>query len=214
MKIALYFDCQNVSHIFLPDVIKYCQNEHYEVVVKKAYKDFNKHCGWDEVLRASDIESVHVFSYKPNCADLLLCLDALEDIAAPAQIIDAVAIVSSDCDFTPLIIKLKKLGKIVLGFGEQKTKQSVKDAYSNFILLHRQTDKICDISNIVQAIKENSGSSSYVCNAKVVNSLQNKGNKAKPADYGFTSWKNLYESNAQIFKINPDFKSDLAVALV
>ena len=213
MKIALYFDCQNVSHVFLRDVISYCQNERYEIIIKKAYKDFTKHCGWDEVLQASDIESVHVFSYKPNCADLSLCLDALEDIMASTQI-DAIGIISSDCDFMPLTIKLKKLGKILLGFGEQKTKQSAKDAYSNFILLHRQIDKICDLSDIVQAVKESSGSNSYVCNAKVVNFLQNKGNKVKPTDYGFTSWKNLYESNAQIFKIKSDFKSDLAVALV
>ena len=213
MKIALYFDCQNVSHVFLRDVISYCQNERYEIIIKKAYKDFTKHCGWDEILHASDIESVQVFSSKPNCVDVSLCLDALDDALVLTQL-DAVGIVSSDCDFTPLIIKLKKLGKTVLGFGEQKTKQSVKDAYSNFILLHRQIDKMCDLSDIVQAVKEKGGSNSYVCNAKVVNFLQNKGNKAKPADYGFTSWKNLYESNAQIFKINPDFKSDLAVALV
>ena len=213
MKIALYFDCQNVSHVFLRDVISYCQNERYEIIIKKAYKDFTEHCGWDEILHASDIESVQVFSSKPNCVDVSLCLDALDDALVLTQL-DAVGIVSSDCDFTPLIIKLKKLGKTVLGFGEQKTKQSVKDAYSNFILLHRQIDKICDLSDIVQAVKEKGGSNSYVCNAKVVNFLQNKGNKAKPADYGFTSWKNLYESNAQIFKINPDFKSDLAVALV
>jgi len=38
MKIALYFDCQNVSHVFLRDVISYCQNERYEIIIKKRIK--------------------------------------------------------------------------------------------------------------------------------------------------------------------------------
>jgi len=212
MKIALYFDCQNVSHVFLRDVISYCQNERYEIIIKKAYKDFTKHCGWDEILHASDIESVQVFSSKPNCVDVSLCLDALDDALVLTQL-DAVGIVSSDCDFTPLIIKLKKLGKTVLGFGEQKTKQSVKDAYSNFILLHRQTDKTCDIKDIIRVVEKNICADGYICNAKIINLLQKDGCGTSPADYGFSSWKNFYESNSKIFKINRDVKSDIAVAL-
>lgn len=48
---------------------------------------------------------------------------------------DAIGMVLSDRDFTPLIVRLKKLDKITLGFEEQKTKRSVKDAYLNFVLL-------------------------------------------------------------------------------
>ncbi|MDL0088917.1 NYN domain-containing protein [Campylobacter gastrosuis] len=212
MKIALYFDCQNVSHTFFSDVVRYCQNERYEIVIKKAYKDFTKRCGWDEILQASDIEAIQIFNHKPNSSDVSLCLDVLEDTMRFNQI-DIVGIISSDCDFASLIIKLKKMNKVVLGFGEQKTKQSIKDAYSNFILLSRQDSQISDFSDIIQAVKENMGSDGYACNAKIIKSLKSKGGKISPIEYGYSSWRNLYQSNTEIFKLNPLIKSDIAVAL-
>ena len=44
---------------------------------------------------------------------------------------------SEDCDFSPLVAKFENLDKITLGFGDKKTKRSVKDAYLNFVLLDR-----------------------------------------------------------------------------
>jgi uncharacterized LabA/DUF88 family protein len=63
--------------------------------------------------------------------------------------IDVFALVTSDSDFTPLVLKLLAKGKQVIGFGESKTPEPFKKACSVFI----HTDGFARPSN------ENRGSS-------------------------------------------------------
>jgi len=50
------------------------------------------------------------------------------------QLYDAVALVSSDSDYTPLAIRLREAGIYVFGVGEEKTPLSFRNACDNFIL--------------------------------------------------------------------------------
>ena len=88
---------------------------------------------------------------------------------------DAIGMVLSDRDFTPLIVKLKKLDKITLGFEEQKTKRPVKDAYLNFVLLHRQIDKIYDLADVVQVVKDKCDNDGHASNTKIANFYKGRG---------------------------------------
>jgi len=49
--------------------------------------------------------------------------------------IDAFCIVSSDCDFTPLVMRILAEGKVVYGFGERKTPAPFVNACSRFLYL-------------------------------------------------------------------------------
>src|SRR5207249_3217813 len=68
-----------------------------------------------------------------NSADIRLCVDAM-DLAYSKEHINTFAIVSGDSDFSPLVSKLKELGKHVIGLGmQQSTSELLRDNCDEFI---------------------------------------------------------------------------------
>jgi len=60
-----------------------------------------------------------------------MAIDAMDLLFTES--IDIFALVTSDSDFTPLVLKLLAKGKSVIGFGESKTPEPFKKACSLFI---------------------------------------------------------------------------------
>jgi uncharacterized LabA/DUF88 family protein len=60
--------------------------------------------------------------------------------------IDVICLVTSDCDFTPLVTRALAEGKVVLGFGERKTPMAFANACSRFLYLddEKNPDKNSD----------------------------------------------------------------------
>jgi len=68
-----------------------------------------------------------------NATDSALIIDAMDLLyTAP---LDGFCIVSSDSDFTRLAIRFRESGKLVYGFGEQKTPESLRAACNQFIYI-------------------------------------------------------------------------------
>ena len=68
-----------------------------------------------------------------NSADIRLCVDAM-DLAYSKDHIDTFVIVSGDSDFSPLVSKLKELGKHVIGLGlAEATSELLRDNCDEFI---------------------------------------------------------------------------------
>src|SRR5205823_10354420 len=68
-----------------------------------------------------------------NSADIRLCVDAM-DLAYSKEHIDTFVIVSGDSDFSPLVSKLKELGKHVVGIGmADSTSNLLRDNCDEFI---------------------------------------------------------------------------------
>src|SRR5262249_46080123 len=66
-------------------------------------------------------------------ADIRLCVDAM-DLAYSKDHIDTFVVVSGDSDFSPLVSKLKELGKHVLGLGmTESTSDLLRDNCDEFI---------------------------------------------------------------------------------
>ena len=63
-------------------------------------------------------------SVRKNNADILLVIDALE-VAYTNPLIDSFCIVSGDSDYTPLVGKLKSMGKFVLGISRSEAASSI-----------------------------------------------------------------------------------------
>ena len=59
-----------------------------------------------------------------NNADILLVLDAME-VAYTNPLIDSFCIVSGDSDYTPLVGKLKSMGKFVLGISRSEVASTI-----------------------------------------------------------------------------------------
>src|SRR5437870_12002887 len=107
-----------------------------KIVAKKAYADWNRFAEYTRSLHESAIELVEIprrAQTGKNSADIRLCVDAM-DLAYSKEHINTFAIVSGDSDFSPLVSKLKELGKHVIGLGMQEsTSDLLRDNCDEFI---------------------------------------------------------------------------------
>ncbi len=107
-----------------------------KIVAKKAYADWNRYAAFTALLHEAAIELIEIprraMSGK-NSADIRLCVDAM-DLAYSKEHIDTFVVLSGDSDFSPLVSKLKELGKHVIGLGMQEsTSDLLRDNCDEFI---------------------------------------------------------------------------------
>ena len=107
--------------------------------VRRAYGNWKKSelRGWEEKLHEHAIRPMQQFDYSKgkNASDMAMVIDALELLYTDQP--DAFGIVSSDADFTPLVMHLRAKGAAVYGFGAQKTPEPFVNACSRFLYLDR-----------------------------------------------------------------------------
>lgn len=107
------------------------------VMVRRIYGNWkNQHLkGWEGMLLEHAIQPVQQFDYTKgkNATDMSLTIDVMDFLYSGK--IDVFCIVSSDCDFTPLAMRIKAEGKQIIGFGEQKTPVALVKACSKFLYL-------------------------------------------------------------------------------
>ena len=107
-----------------------------KIVAKKAYCDWSRFGSYTALLHESAVELIEIPKRSQtgkNSADIRLCVDAM-DLAYSKDHIDTFVIVSGDSDFSPLVSKLKELGKHVIGFGMiDSTSALLRDNCDEFI---------------------------------------------------------------------------------
>src|SRR6266852_1618027 len=107
-----------------------------KIVAKKAYADWSRFGIYTAPLHEAAIELIEIprrIQSGKNSADIRLCVDAM-DLAYSKEHINTFVIVSGDSDFSPLVSKLKELGKHVLGLGMQEsTSDLLRDNCDEFI---------------------------------------------------------------------------------
>src|ERR1041385_6718106 len=90
-----------------------------QIVVKKAYCDFDRYKGFKRDLHETAFEMIeipHVRQSGKNSADIRMVVDAL-DLCYTKEHVDTFVIVSGDSDFSPLVSKLRENDKTVIGVG-------------------------------------------------------------------------------------------------
>ena len=133
-RIALLIDCDNVSHTSIEGVLE--ELAKYGMVnVRHAHGDWNSPSlsGWKEKLHPHAIRPMQQFAYTKgkNATDSAMIIDAMDLLYS--KNIDAFALMTSDSDFTPLVLRILESGMPVYGFGEKKTPRPFVDACSPFI---------------------------------------------------------------------------------
>ena len=133
-RIALLIDCDNVSHNSIEGVLE--ELAKYGMVnVRHAHGDWNNQSlsGWIKRLHPNAIRPMQQFAYTKgkNATDAAMIIDAMDLLYSDS--IDAFALMTSDSDFTPLVLRILESGLPVYGFGEKKTPQPFVDACSPFI---------------------------------------------------------------------------------
>ena len=107
------------------------------IIVKKAYGNWKKQilAKWEDEIKRLAIKAEQQFDYVSgkNTTDIAMVIDAMDLLHTGMY--DAVALVSSDSDFTPLAVRLKESGMYVIGVGEKKTPEAFCNACDDFIYL-------------------------------------------------------------------------------
>ncbi len=98
-----------------------------DILLGKVYGYTDRYSDLKELLLSNTFTVVpslrHGISQKNN-ADILLVLDALE-VAYTNPLIDSFCIVSGDSDYTPLVGRLKSMGKFVLGISRSEAASNI-----------------------------------------------------------------------------------------
>ena len=105
--------------------------------IRRAYGNWKKDGlkGWEAVLHEYAIRPVQQFDYSKgkNATDMGMIIEAMDLLYTDQP--EAFGIVSSDADFTPLVMHLKAKGAQVFGFGAKKTPLPFVNACSRFLYL-------------------------------------------------------------------------------
>jgi uncharacterized LabA/DUF88 family protein len=118
-----------------------------ETSIRRAYGNWKKQelRGWEEILHDHAIRPMQQFDYSKgkNASDMAMVIDALDLLYSDRP--EAFGIVSSDADFTPLVMYLRAKGAAVYGFGGQKTPEPFVNACSRFLFLDKMATAAVDI---------------------------------------------------------------------
>ena len=133
-RIALLIDCDNVSQSAIEGVLE--ELAKYGMVnVRHAHGDWNNPSlsSWIEKLHPNAIRPMQQFAYTKgkNATDSAMIIDAMDLLYS--KNIDAFSLMTSDSDFTPLVLRLLESGMPVYGFGEKKTPLPFVNACTTFI---------------------------------------------------------------------------------
>ena len=139
-SIALLIDADNVSHAKIAPILSELA-KYGTANVRRAYGDWTGTSlkGWKGKLHEFAIRPVQQFSYSAgkNASDMALVIDAMELLYTKRPA--AFCLVSSDADFTPLVMHLRDAGCAVFGFGERKTPDPFVNACTTFLFLDSLT---------------------------------------------------------------------------
>jgi uncharacterized protein (TIGR00288 family) len=132
-RIALLIDADNAPAAKI-DVILAEVARHGAANVRRAYGNWKSpHLkSWEATLHSYAIRPIQQFAYSSgkNASDMAMVIDAMDLLYA--RNLDAFAIVSSDADFTPLVMRILTEGLKVYGFGQRKTPEPFVNACSQF----------------------------------------------------------------------------------
>jgi len=133
-RIALLIDCDNVSSSSIEGVLEELA-KYGTVNVRHAHGDWKSThlTGWIEKLHPHAIRPVQQFAYTTgkNATDSAMIIDAMDLLYS--NTVDAYALMTSDSDFTPLVMRILESGMPVYGFGQKKTPLPFVHACSQFI---------------------------------------------------------------------------------
>ncbi|MEA2029804.1 MAG: NYN domain-containing protein [Campylobacterota bacterium] len=137
-NIAMLIDCDNVSAKYIDSILDDLSK--YGVVnIRNAYGNWKdpKLKGWEEALQEYAIKPIQQFGYTKgkNATDIAMIID-LMDLLYTKEL-SAVALITSDSDFTPVVTRILADGLKVYGYGESKTPDAFVNACSQFIYVEK-----------------------------------------------------------------------------
>jgi len=207
-KIALFIDCENISHKHIDKIIDELAN-YGELHIRKAYGDWTNSSlkGWNEKLFDYSLEPIHQPAYTTtkNATDIKMTVDIMK-IMCNHSYINYIALVTSDSDFTPLITEIKSQAIQVIGFGESKTSSILQKACSEFIKVgivkqNTNLEKNIKLLNILKnAVRHTRDDDDFAYVSEIGSYLKNQ-NSTTAKNYGnYKSWGDVFRNLKNIFE--------------
>ena len=133
-RIALLIDADNAPAEMIDEILTELST--FGIInTRRAYGNWTKPGlqGWQNKLLQYAIRPMQQFDYSKgkNATDMAMTVDAMELLYTDTP--DAFGIVSSDADFTPLVLHLRGKGAAVYGFGSAQTPKAFVNACSRFL---------------------------------------------------------------------------------
>ena len=137
-NIAMFIDSDNVSSKYIESIFDDL-SQYGTVNIRRAYgnwKDKKLH-GWENILQDYNIQPIQQFAYTKgkNATDIAMIIDIM-DILYTKEL-EAVVLITSDSDFTPIVTRILSDGLTVYGYGESKTPMPFVNACSQFIYVEK-----------------------------------------------------------------------------
>jgi uncharacterized protein (TIGR00288 family) len=146
-RIALLIDADNAPATKI-DLILNELSTLGETNIRRAYGNWTKDelKGWTGELHENAIRPMQQYdlSRGKNASDIAMVVDAIALLYTDRP--DAFAIVSSDADFTPLVMHLREKGLAVYGFGSARTPKPFVSACSRFLYLEHLKEDSDEVS--------------------------------------------------------------------
>src|SRR5574344_1804235 len=135
-RIALLIDADNAPAEKVDDILTELSTLG-EISIRRIYGNWTKPhlSGWQSKLLDYALRPMQQFDYAKgkNATDMAMTADAMELLYTEHP--PAFGIVSSDADFTPLVMHLRGKGAQVYGFGAAQTPKAFVNACSRFLYL-------------------------------------------------------------------------------
>lgn len=187
-SIALLIDADNSPATKIEEILD--ELAKYGVInIRRAYGNWKSpHLkGWEAVLHNYAIQPMQQFAYTKGkgATDSAMIIDAMDLLYT--KHLDGYCIVSSDSDFTPLVMRIRANGLKVFGFGEKKTPEPFVNACSKFLYLENlgnpETESESPLSDLTASGTTSVASSSSVpeLDASIAISPPVSASIAKPA---------------------------------
>ncbi len=233
-RIALLIDADNSSAAKIELILNELST--FGVTnIRRAYGNWemNELKGWKGALLEHAIRPMQQFAYTKgkNASDMAMVIDALDLLYTDRP--DAYGIVSSDADFTPLVMHLRAKGAAVYGFGAAKTPAAFVNACSRFLNVDQlETDEADAAGSEAETASVRVPTSQLKQDTKLVSLLRNAvqaasdengwarvgavgqqiGNQASfdSRNYGYATLSKLLKAT-DLFEIANEGKSDVSV---
>ena len=211
-NIALLIDADNAPAAKIDFII--AELASYGVVnIRRAYGNWKKPelAAWEKVLHEYAIQPIQHFDLVKgkNGSDMALLIEALDILYT--KDVGTFCLVSSDCDFTPLVLRLRADGKQVIGFGEKKSAEPFVASCTRFLYLNENLSAKAStaagpkerakclkhdatLMNILRnAVEANAGDEGWAALGGVGNHISNQGS-FDSRNYGFSKLSDLFNA--------------------
>ncbi|MCK4875879.1 MAG: NYN domain-containing protein [Sulfurimonas sp.] len=137
-NIAMFIDCDNVSSKYIESIFEDL-SQYGTVNIRRAYGDWKdkKLVGWESILHEYNIKPIQQFAYTKgkNATDIAMIIDIMDILYT--KDLEAIVLITSDSDFTPIVTRILSDGLTVYGYGESKTPMPFVNACSQFIYVEK-----------------------------------------------------------------------------